>query len=112
MPPPRPDKPPPCWCASSLTSNALFAAQIGLVAEAVRLGGELGIGEAVLLGALPHGSAASRALSGAAGRGSVATFTEMVREFLSKDVAAVRQAAADLGADLGTMDEAIHTLKL
>jgi 3-hydroxyisobutyrate dehydrogenase-like beta-hydroxyacid dehydrogenase len=95
-----------------LVNNALFAAQIGLVADAVRLGGQLGVDEAVLLGALPHGSAASRALAGAAGRGSVATFTEMVREFLSKDVAAVRQTAAELGAGLGMLDEAIAALAI
>jgi 3-hydroxyisobutyrate dehydrogenase-like beta-hydroxyacid dehydrogenase len=39
-----------------LVNNALFAAQIGLVAEAVRLGARLGVSEAALLGALPHGS--------------------------------------------------------
>ena len=45
-----------------LVNNTLFAAQIGLVAEGVRLGGRLGIDEPPLLEALTHGSAESRAL--------------------------------------------------
>ncbi|MBV8966007.1 MAG: NAD(P)-dependent oxidoreductase, partial [Mycobacteriaceae bacterium] len=43
-----------------LVNNALFAAQIGLVAESIRLGRRLGINEATLLQALPHASGTSR----------------------------------------------------
>ncbi len=88
-----------------LVNNALFAAQIGLLADAVRLGLHLGVDEAVLLGALPHGSAASRALAGVAARGSVAAFAEAVRDFLGKDVEVARKTAAELGAHLGALDE-------
>ncbi len=45
-----------------LVNNALFAAQIGLLAEAVRLGERLGVPESTVLGALAHGSATSRVL--------------------------------------------------
>jgi 3-hydroxyisobutyrate dehydrogenase-like beta-hydroxyacid dehydrogenase len=89
-----------------LVNNALFAAQVGLVADAIRLGTELGVAEAVLLDALPHGSAASRALAGVAGRGSVAAFASTVRDFVSKDVAVVRTVVADLGSALGALDMA------
>src|SRR5258708_32038526 len=58
--------------AVKLVNNAVFAANIGLVAQAVRLGEQLGVSEEDLLAALPHGSAASRGLSVAAGRGPVA----------------------------------------
>ena len=58
-----------------LINNALFAGQIGLVAEAVRLGKRLGVPESALLAALPHGSAASRVLDLVAARGSVSSFT-------------------------------------
>jgi 3-hydroxyisobutyrate dehydrogenase-like beta-hydroxyacid dehydrogenase len=92
---------------AKLVNNALFAAQIGLLADAVRLGSQLGVGEAVLLGALPHGSAASRALSGAVARGSVAMFSQAVADFLSKDVDVVRKVAAELGAGLGSLGEVI-----
>ncbi|HEX4656505.1 MAG TPA: NAD(P)-dependent oxidoreductase, partial [Streptosporangiaceae bacterium] len=86
-----------------LVNNALFAAQIGLVADAARLGSQLGVDEAVLLGALSHGSAASRALAGAVARGSVAMFTEAVGDFLGKDLEVAAEVAAGLGADLGAL---------
>ena len=52
-----------------LVNNTLFAAQIGLVAEGVRLGDRLGIAEPALLDALTHGSAGSRALGNIARAG-------------------------------------------
>lgn len=93
-----------------LINNALFAAHIGLLTDAVRLAEQLGVGEEVLLDALPHGSAASRALTGVAARHSVAAFTEAVADFLGKDVAVARKIAAELGGDLGAIDTAITAL--
>jgi 3-hydroxyisobutyrate dehydrogenase-like beta-hydroxyacid dehydrogenase len=97
--------------AVKLVNNALFAANIGLVAQAVRLGEQLGVPEEGLLAALPHGSAASRGLSVVAGRGSVATSARMLAEFLGKDVKVVREVAAELGASLGVLDPAISALE-
>jgi 3-hydroxyisobutyrate dehydrogenase-like beta-hydroxyacid dehydrogenase len=91
-----------------LLNNALFAAHIGLLREAARLGARWGLPEPVLLEALPHGSAASRALAGVADRGSVAGFAAAIGEFLGKDVDNVRKAAADLGGDLGAIEHAVH----
>lgn len=68
-----------------LVNNALFAANIGLVVDAVRLGSQLGVPERVLLDALSQGSAASRALAIAAASGSVATLLESTGEFVRKD---------------------------
>ncbi|GAA2737358.1 NAD(P)-dependent oxidoreductase [Actinocorallia aurantiaca] len=93
-----------------LLNNALFAAQLGLLADAVRLGGQWGVEESVLLGALPHGSSTSRALSGVVSRGSVAGFASSTRDFLSKDVDVLRKVAADLGGDLGALDAGLATL--
>jgi 3-hydroxyisobutyrate dehydrogenase-like beta-hydroxyacid dehydrogenase len=93
-----------------LVNNAVFAANIGLLVEAVGLGMRFGIAEDLLLNALTHGSAASRALAAAAGRGSVGAFSAAVREFLGKDIAAVRAAAAERGADLGVLETAIRAL--
>jgi 3-hydroxyisobutyrate dehydrogenase-like beta-hydroxyacid dehydrogenase len=87
-----------------LVNNTLFAAQIGLVVEGVRLGGSLGLEESVLLGALSNGSATSLALSGIAATGSAAAFISRVGEFIGKDVAVVRQTAAELGSDLGLLN--------
>jgi 3-hydroxyisobutyrate dehydrogenase-like beta-hydroxyacid dehydrogenase len=91
-----------------LINNTLFAAQIGLLHEAVRLGARLGIDEQRLLEAIGHGSAASRVASIVGARGSVDAFIEMVGEFVGKDVAVVRKTAAELGSDLGLLDDAIN----
>jgi 3-hydroxyisobutyrate dehydrogenase-like beta-hydroxyacid dehydrogenase len=91
-----------------LVNNALFAAQIGLLHQAVRLGDRLGIDQRQLLDAIGHGSAASRVASIVAARGSVDAFVEMVGEFVGKDVAVVRKTAAELGSDLGLLDDAIN----
>ncbi len=93
-----------------LVNNALFAGHVGLLAESARLGERLGVPESVLLGALGHGSATSRALSLVAARGSAASFIEMTGEFLTKDVAVARGIAAELGSDLGVLDAVIGAI--
>ncbi|KAA0103047.1 NAD(P)-dependent oxidoreductase [Mycolicibacterium sp. P1-5] len=90
-----------------LVNNTLFAAQIGIVAEAVGLAGRLGIDEATLLSALPHGSGTSRALDSIARVGSAAGFIGAVGEFIGKDVAVVRATAADLDTDLGLLADVV-----
>lgn len=87
-----------------LINNALFAAQIGVVAEGTRLGSALGIEEGALLAALTHGSSQSRVLGMVASAGSAAAFIAAVGEFLGKDVAVVRATMAELGGDLGLLD--------
>ncbi|MGW5375659.1 NAD(P)-dependent oxidoreductase [Nocardia sp. NPDC003999] len=91
-----------------LVNNALFAAQIGLVADAVRLGDQLGVDEATLLAALPHASSSGRAVTSIAGKGAVEVFRASVGEFLRKDVAVARALVTELGGDLGILDAAIH----
>lgn len=93
-----------------LINNTLFAAQLGLLLDATRLGALLGVDEAVLIDALPHGSAASRALTIATARGSATNFVATAREFLVKDLNAVRTVAAELGGDLGALDVALGIL--
>jgi 3-hydroxyisobutyrate dehydrogenase-like beta-hydroxyacid dehydrogenase len=90
-----------------LINNALFAAQLGLLTSAVDLAARLGVDEPALLGALPHGSAASRALTAVASRGSVTAFAASVGDFLAKDMEVARDTAAALGASLGPLDQAI-----
>jgi 3-hydroxyisobutyrate dehydrogenase-like beta-hydroxyacid dehydrogenase len=90
-----------------LVNNALFAAQLGLLSSAVDLAAQLGVAEPVLLSALPHGSAASRALTAVASRGSAAAFAASVADFLTKDIEVARRTAAQLGATLGLLDQSI-----
>lgn len=92
-----------------LVNNALFAAQIGLLSESIELGARLGVPESILLDALGHGSAASRVLDIVARGGSVASFIGTAGEFVGKDVGVVRSIAADLGSDLGVLDDVIGT---
>jgi 3-hydroxyisobutyrate dehydrogenase-like beta-hydroxyacid dehydrogenase len=91
-----------------LVNNTLFAAQIGLLQEGVRLGEWLGIDEQRLLDAIGHGSAASRVASIVGARGSLDAFIEMVGEFVDKDVDVVRKTTAELGRDLGLLDDVIN----
>jgi 3-hydroxyisobutyrate dehydrogenase-like beta-hydroxyacid dehydrogenase len=93
-----------------LVNNAVFAAQIGLLREAVRLGGALGVTEPELLHALTHGSASSRVLNMIAGRGSVGAFLDMAGAFVGKDVDVVRSIAAQADTDLGVLDDVIGEL--
>jgi 2-hydroxy-3-oxopropionate reductase len=78
-----------------------------LLANSVEFAARLGVEESALLTALPHGSAASRVLDIVAAGGSVASFIETAGEFVGKDVAVIRHIAAELGSDLGTIDDII-----
>jgi 3-hydroxyisobutyrate dehydrogenase-like beta-hydroxyacid dehydrogenase len=90
-----------------LINNALFAAHIGVLSDSVALAARLGVDESVLLAALAHGSAASRTLDIVAAGGSMASFIETAGEFIGKDIAVIRSVAAELGSDLGALDEII-----
>jgi 3-hydroxyisobutyrate dehydrogenase-like beta-hydroxyacid dehydrogenase len=91
-----------------LVNNTMFAAQIGLVSEAVRMGARLSIDETALLGALAHGSGASRALGMIERAGSTERFIGAVGEFLSKDIAVVHRTLADLGFPLGAVEAVVN----
>jgi len=93
-----------------LVNNTVFAAQIGQLSHAARLGRQLGLDETVLLDALTHGSAASRALAGVVRRGSVTELARATREFLGKDLDVAREVAAELGADPGVLARALDAL--
>jgi 3-hydroxyisobutyrate dehydrogenase-like beta-hydroxyacid dehydrogenase len=84
-----------------LVNNALFAAQVGLLDEAVRLAAAFGVTEASLLPALRHGSSGGPAVERAAAHGSVDAFARAAGAFLRKDVIAVREVASGLDARLG-----------
>ena len=86
---------------TKLVNNALFVAQVGLVIDAVRLAGSLGIGEQAILAAVQHGSGASRALGIVASGGSVDAVADRLAGFMRKDIAVVREVARSAGADLG-----------
>jgi 2-hydroxy-3-oxopropionate reductase len=92
-----------------LVNNALFAAQIGLLSGSIELAARLGVPESTVLTALPHGSAASRVLDIVARGGSVASFIDTAGEFVGKDIGVARRIAAELGSNLGVLDDVIDT---
>ncbi|WP_102419579.1 NAD(P)-dependent oxidoreductase [Mycobacterium sp. 4858] len=99
-----------CGQVVKLVNNALFAGHIGLLAQAVRWGERLGVPEPTLLTALTHGSSTSRVLELVAAAGSVASFIEAAGEFVHKDMAVVRSTSAELGADLGALDDVFESI--
>jgi len=86
--------------AVKLVNNFLFAANVQLMAEAVRLGEALGVAPGQLLSALDHMSGGSQASHRAAeGNGDMAAFATRIGPFMKKDVAACLEQAAERGVD-------------
>jgi 3-hydroxyisobutyrate dehydrogenase-like beta-hydroxyacid dehydrogenase len=86
-----------------LINNALFAAHVGLVAEAERVAKGLGVDPVTALEAIKHCSADSRVLRTVLAVGSSATMQELAGRFIRKDVAMVEQVARELGVELGRL---------
>ena len=91
-----------------LVNNALFVAQVGLVVDAVRLAGSVGIAEEQIITAVAQGSGASRALSSVAWIGASAVGTRL-GELMSKDISVVRAIAERAGADLGLIGDVLSS---
>ena len=86
-----------------LVNNALFAAQVGLVAEAERVANGLGVDPVKALQAIQHCSADSRVLRTVLALGSSARMQELAGRFIRKDTAVVEQVARELGVELGRL---------
>lgn len=87
--------------AIKLLNNALFAAQVQLVGEVERIAASFGVAMADAARAIQRSSGASYAMGLVERRGSVGDLVAAAGPFLHKDVAAVHEAAAELGLDLG-----------
>jgi 3-hydroxyisobutyrate dehydrogenase-like beta-hydroxyacid dehydrogenase len=86
-----------------LVNNALFAAQVALVAEAERVAEGLGVDPVAALEAIQRCSGDSRALRAVLGVGSSARLQELAGRFITKDVAVVEEVAAANGVELGRL---------
>jgi len=95
-----------------LVNNALLAANLQLLAQAVDVVSALGTDEATMLQVLTTSSGGSYASKAAAARGSLEELTGDAGPFLRKDVAAVRSQATELGLDLGLLDDAVSRGRL
>ena len=95
--------------AVKLINNTLFAAQIGLLPRGRRdWVTALGVDEAKLLEAITHGSGASRVAGFIAAGGFGRRVRRAVGDFIGKDVEVVREIVAELGEDLGLLDDVIN----
>lgn len=86
-----------------LVNNALFAANVALVADAERVAGELGLDPAMTFAAIAECSGRSFALDVVQRAGSAAVAREVVGPYLRKDVGAVRRLAGEASVDLGLL---------
>jgi 3-hydroxyisobutyrate dehydrogenase-like beta-hydroxyacid dehydrogenase len=94
--------------ALKLINNLLFAANAQLLGAATQLGIQLGVDPSVLLSTLQVCSARSHAAEQAHRIGGMERFSELAGPFLRKDIAACREAVAEMGAELGLLETAVR----
>jgi 3-hydroxyisobutyrate dehydrogenase-like beta-hydroxyacid dehydrogenase len=91
-----------------LINNLLFAANAQLLSAATQLGEQLGVESTVLLSTLQVCSAGSHVAAHAHRVGGMDRFAELAGQFLRKDIAACREAAAEAGVELGLLGTAVR----
>jgi 3-hydroxyisobutyrate dehydrogenase-like beta-hydroxyacid dehydrogenase len=85
-----------------LVNNALFAANLQLAVDAMRVAEDMGVDPVLVAGSLRHCSGNSYATGVVAAMGWQAA-VERAMPYLVKDVGMVAQAARELGVDLGLL---------
>jgi len=88
-----------------LVNNAVLAANLQIACDAERVARELGIELSALAAVLHVSSGQSFALDMMAGLGGTEKAVSLAGHFLRKDVDAVKDAAAELGLDLGLLGQ-------
>ncbi|MEQ6900387.1 NAD(P)-dependent oxidoreductase [Nocardioides sp. YIM 152588] len=94
-----------------LLNNAVFGANIGVLAAAARLAERLDLDEGALLRAVQHGSGNSAVLGMIANRTTVRGFSESTAEFVDKDVSVAASLLADLGAGLDELEPMYEAMR-
>ena len=94
--------------AIKLINNLLFSANAQMLAAATELSERLGVEQEALLAALQVCSGRSHVSEHACRVGGMGRFADLAGPFLRKDVAAVREAAAEAGVDLGLLGTAVR----
>jgi 3-hydroxyisobutyrate dehydrogenase-like beta-hydroxyacid dehydrogenase len=90
-----------------LVNNALFAANIQLVAQAEQIANDLGVGTATFAGVIQQSSGASYVMGLVAAMGSSTALVDAAGHYMRKDIDVVREVADDLGVDLGVLGQAL-----
>jgi 3-hydroxyisobutyrate dehydrogenase-like beta-hydroxyacid dehydrogenase len=86
-----------------LVNNALFAANIQLVAQAEQIANGLGVDTATLAGVIQESSGASYVMGLIAMMGSASTLVDVAGHYMRKDIDVVREVVDGLGVDLGIL---------
>jgi 3-hydroxyisobutyrate dehydrogenase-like beta-hydroxyacid dehydrogenase len=90
-----------------LVNNALFAANIQLVAQAERVANELGVDTPTLASVIQQSSGASYVMGLIAFMGSADRLVETAGHYMRKDIDVVRAVATGLGIDLGVIGQTV-----
>jgi 3-hydroxyisobutyrate dehydrogenase-like beta-hydroxyacid dehydrogenase len=86
-----------------LVNNALFAANIQLVAQAEQLANDLGVDTPTLARVIQESSGASYVMGLIAAMGSTRTLVDAAGHYMRKDIDVVREVVDGLGVDLGVL---------
>jgi 3-hydroxyisobutyrate dehydrogenase-like beta-hydroxyacid dehydrogenase len=90
-----------------LVNNALFAANIQLVAQAEQIANDLGVDTATLSRVVQESSGASFVMGLVTAMGSISTLVDGAGHYMRKDIDVVREVADGLGVDLGILGEVL-----
>jgi len=93
--------------AVKLVNNALFAANIQLVAQAEQIANELGVDTTTLAGVIQQSSGSSFVMGLVANMGSATALVDAAGHYMRKDIDVVRRVADELGVDLGILGEVL-----
>jgi 3-hydroxyisobutyrate dehydrogenase-like beta-hydroxyacid dehydrogenase len=86
-----------------LVNNALFAANIQLVAQAEQLANDLGVDTPTFARVIQESSGASYVMGLVTTMGSITTLVDIAGHYMRKDIDVVRDVVDGLGVDLGIL---------
>jgi 3-hydroxyisobutyrate dehydrogenase-like beta-hydroxyacid dehydrogenase len=90
-----------------LVNNALFAANIQLVAQAEQIANDLGVDTPTLARVIQESSGASYVMGLVTMMGSITTLVDAAGHYMRKDIDVVREVVDGLGVDLGILGEVL-----
>jgi len=90
-----------------LVNNALFAANIQLVAQAEQIANDLGVDTPTLARVIQESSGASYVMGLIAMMGSTRTLVDVAGHYMRKDIDVVREVVDGLGVDLGIVGDVL-----
>lgn len=90
-----------------LVNNALFAANIQLVAQAEQIANDLGVDTPTLARVIQDSSGASYVMGLVAMMGSTRTLVDAAGHYMRKDIEVVREVVDGLGVDLGILGDVL-----